>query len=202
MSGTLSIMIQICYTIDMKHWESIQQCALGSNGIVTLAQAGDAGVFPAEIYRWCKAGKLLKVGRGVYRLTSIPLQGLVSDMASLLAMVGKDAYLYGESVLSLLGLCPTRPYIAYVAVPRRIRKTTLPKGVIIIRSPASYRPIYHDGIACQRPADAIRSCVGALEKSRLAEAVAEGERLGYFLRSESAELMHEVTNAKTAAQRT
>ena len=186
----------------MKHWESIQQCALGSNGIVTLAQAGDAGVFPAEIYRWCKAGKLLKVGRGVYRLTSIPLQGLVSDMASLLAMVGKDAYLYGESVLSLLGLCPTRPYIAYVAVPRRIRKTTLPKGVIIIRSPASYRPIYHDGIACQRPADAIRSCVGALEKSRLAEAVAEGERLGYFLRSESAELMHEVTNAKTAAQRT
>jgi len=186
----------------MKHWNAIQQIALGSNGIVTFAQARDAGVFPAEIYRWCKAGRLLKVGRGVYRLTSIPSQGLVSDMASLLAMIGKDAYLYGESVLALLGLCPTRPYIAYVAVPRRIRKTTLPKGVIIVRGPASYHPIYHDGIACQRPADAIRSCIGLLESARLAEAVAEGERQGYFLQSESAELASEVTNAKTAPQRT
>jgi len=194
-------MKQMCYTIDMKHWDAIQQIALGSNGIVTFAQARDAGVFPAEIYRWCKAGRLLKVGRGVYRLTTIPSQGFVSDMASLLAMIGEGAYLYGESVLALLRLCPTRPYIAYVAVPRRIRKTTLPKGVIIIRSPATYRPIYHDGIACQRPADAIRSCIGLLESSRLVEAVAEGERQGYFLQSESSELVNEVTNAKTAAQR-
>jgi len=185
----------------MKHWQRIQQIALGSNGIVTFAQARDAGVFPAEVYRWCKAGKLLKVGHGVYRLTSIPSQGFITDMASLLAATGKGAYLYGESVLALLGLCPTRPYIAYVAAPRRIRKTTLPKGVTIIHGPASYRPIYHDGVACQRPADAIRSCVGLLESSRLAEAVAEGERQGYFLQSESSELINEVTNAKAATQR-
>ena len=195
-------MKQICYTIDMRRWEAIQQIALGSNGIVTFAQARNVGAFPAEIYRWCKAGKLLKVGRGVYRLTSVPSHGIVSDMASLLALVGEGAYLYGESAIALLGLCPTRPYVAYVAVPRRIRKTTLPKGVIVIRSPASYRPIYHDGIACQRPADAIRSCIGLLESSRLVEAVAEGERQGYFLQSESSELINEVTNAKAATQRT
>ena len=125
----------------MKHWDTIQRTALGSNGIVTFAQARGLGVFPAEIYRWCKAGKLLKVGRGVYRLTTIPSQGFVSDMASLLAMIGEGAYLYGESVLALLRLCPTRPYIAYVAVPRRIRKTTLPKGITapstMMASPAS-----------------------------------------------------------------
>lgn len=185
----------------MKHWDRLQQQALSSYGVVTFAQARDVNVFPAEIYRWCKSGKLMKVGRGVYRLTSYPSQGLVSDMASLLALLGKGAYLYGESVLALLGLCPTRPYLAYVAVPRRIRKTSLPKGVIVVRGASGYRPTYHDGIACQRLSDAIRSCVGSMEVARLVEAIAEGERQGYFLPSEATELQNEVTHAQATTQR-
>ena len=183
----------------MKHWDRFQQAALGSHGIVTFAQAREMNVFPAEIYRWCKSGKLIKVGRGVYRLASFPSQGMVSDMVSLLALIGKDAYIYGESVLALMELCPTRPYIAYVAVPRRIRKS-LPKGLVVVQTPTGYRPIHHEGIACQRPADAIRSCIGSLETSRLIEAIDEGERQGYFLPSEAAELHHEATHAQTATQ--
>ena len=83
------------YYWHMKNWDTLQQAALGSHGIVTFAQAKEMGIFPAELYRWCRKGLLMKTGRGVFRMTAYPSQGLVSDMAALLAMFGDDAYLVG-----------------------------------------------------------------------------------------------------------
>lgn len=183
----------------MKNWKSVQQAALGSHGIITFAQAKEMGIFPAEMYRWCRQGRLMKVGRGVFRMTAYPSQGMLSDMAALLALFGDDAYLCGESVLALYGLCPTRSYVATVAVPGRMRKRQVPQGTAVVKAERGYVPIYHDGIACQRPADAIRSCIGVLEKSRLMEAVDEAENKGYFMPSESAELRNEIENGKATA---
>ena len=177
----------------------LQRAALGSHGIVTFAQAKAMGIFPAEMYRWCRKGLLMKSGRGVFRMTAYPSQGMVSDMAALLALFGDGAYLYGESVLALYSLCPTRSYVATVAVPGRMRKTNIPNGVSVKKAQPSYKPIFHDGIACQRPQDAIRSCIGILEKSRLCEAVEEAEKKGYFMPSESEELKKEIENGKATA---
>ncbi len=187
------------YYWHMKKWEALQQAALGSHGIVTFAQAKAMGIFPAEMYRWCRKGLLMKSGRGVFRMMAYPSQGMVSDMAALLALFGDGAYLCGESVLALYGLCPTRSYVATVAVPGRMRKTNIPHGVTVVRARKGYNPIYHDGIATQRPQDAIRSCMGILEKSRLCDAVEEAERKGYFMPSESEELMKEIANGKATA---
>ena len=184
----------------MKNWDQIQQAAMGSHGIVTFAQAREMGVFPAEMYRWCNKGRLMKVGRGVFRLTAYPSQGLVSDMAALLALFGEGAYLFGESVLALYNLCPTRSYVVTVAVPGRMRKTMVPKGTTIVKAAAGYRPTFHEGIACQRPMDAIRSCIGMLEKSRLMDAVVEAESQGYFMPSEAECLKMEIENGKATAQ--
>ena len=183
----------------MKNWEKLQQAALGSHGIVTFAQARAMGIFPAEMYRWCRKGLLMKSGRGVFRMTAYPSQGMVSDMAALLALFGDDAYLCGESVLALYGLCPTRSYVATVAVPGRMRKTNIPHGVAVVRAQRGYKPIYHDGIACQRPQDAIRACMGIMEKSRLCEAVEEAENKGYLMSSESEKLKRESENGKATA---
>ncbi len=183
----------------MNNWEAVQQAALGSHGIVTFAQAKAMGIFPAEMYRWCRKGRLMKVGRGVFRMTAYPSQGMVSDMAALLALFGDGAYLCGESVLALYGLCPTRSYVATVAVPGRMRKRQIPQGATIVKAKSGYSPAYHDGIACQRPADAIRSCIGVLEKGRLFEAVDEAENKGYFMPSESDELRKEIENGKATA---
>ena len=187
------------YYWHMKNWEALQQAALGSHGIVTFAQAKAMGIFPSEMYRWCRKGLLMKAGRGVFRMTAYPSQGMVSDMAALLALFGDGAYLCGESVLALYGLCPTRSYVATVAVPGRMRKTNIPHGVSVVRAQMDYKPIYHDGIACQRPQEAIRSCIGIMEKSRLCEAVEEAESKGYFMPSESEELKKEIKNGKATA---
>ena len=184
----------------MKHWDIVQQAAMGSHGIISFAQAKDMGIFPAEMYRWCKTGRLMKVGRGVFRLTAYPSRGFVTDMAALLALFGEGAYLYGESALALYELCPTRSYMAMVAVPGRMRKTIIPKGTVVVKAPAGYCPTYHEGVACQRPRDAIRSCIGVLESDRLVEAVHEAEDKGYFMETEAKELKMEIADGKAAAQ--
>ena len=183
----------------MKKWDMIQQAALGSHGIITFAQAKAMGVHPAEMYRWDATGRLVKLNRGVFRLTAYPSKGLVSDMAALLATVGEGSYLCGESVLQLYDLCPTRSYVATVATPRRIRRTTIPKGVKVVKSQPGYKPIYHEGIACQKPEDAIRSCIGVLETNRLEEAIDEAEEKGYFLPAEAECLKREVNHVKATA---
>lgn len=184
----------------MKKWDKIQQTALGAHGIITFAQAKAMGVHPAEMYRWVASGRLMKLNRGVFRLTAYPSSGLVSDMAALLAAVGEGAYLCGESVLQLYNLCPTRSYVATIASPRRIRRTTIPKGVRVVKSRIGYKPIFHEGLACQRLEDAIRFCVGILESNRLEEAIDEAGERGYFLRDEMECLRREVINAKATAQ--
>ena len=183
----------------MKKWDRVQQAALGSHGIITFAQAKALGVHPAEMYRWDATGRLVKLNRGVFRLTMYPSNGFVSDMAALLAMVGEGSYLYGESAIQLYDLCPTRSYVATVATPRRIRRMTIPEGVRVIKSQPGYKPVYHNGIACQKPEDAIRSCIGVIETNRLEEAIDEAGEKGYFLPSEKESLKREVNHAKATS---
>ena len=144
-------------------------------------------------------GRLMKVWRGVFRMTAYPSQGMVSDMTAFLALFGDGAYLCRESVLALYGPCPTRSYVASVAVSGRMWKQQVPQGTVVVKAERVYKPIYYDGIACQRPADAIRSCIGILEKSRLIEAVDEVENKGYFMPSESNELRKKIENGKATA---
>lgn len=176
----------------MNNWGKLQAEALGSHGIITLANARRLGIFPAEIYRWRKMGRLMKAGRGVYRLTAYPSQGFISDMAALIALCGDGSYLHGESVLTLYDLCPTRSYVASVAVPGRFRKTDVPDGLRIVKAPPAYKFAYHQGLPCQRPVDAIRSCIGILEKERVLQAIDEAKDKGYVLPKEADGLRREV----------
>ena len=50
--------------------------------------------------------------------------------ADSVAIVGEGAYLYGESVLALCGLCPVDPSRIFVATDRRVRKNPVP-GLVI-----------------------------------------------------------------------
>ena len=69
-----------------------------------------------------QAGKLLRVGRGVYRVPAWPHQESAL-YAEAVKRVGEGAYPYGESVVALLGLAPTDPSTIWVASPRRVRRS-------------------------------------------------------------------------------
>ena len=182
----------------MGHFQQLYEEALGSHGVVTYRTMQKLGIRSPEIARWSHMGRMDKVGRGVYRLTSIPSQGAVTDMAMILAEVGDNAYLYGESVLGFLELCPVRSYVAFVATPSRIRKH-LPDGIMIVRGAADYKPVYLNGIPCQRADDAILAAVGTVETDRLIEAVDVAQDKGYFTDNESATLKERIFHGNSAS---
>ena len=63
----------------MKKWDGIQQAAIGSHGIITFARAKALGVHPVEIYRWVASGRLMKLNRGVFRLTAYRLEEAIDE---------------------------------------------------------------------------------------------------------------------------
>lgn len=166
---------------------------MGSHGVFTYKTVHAMGILSPELVRWVKTGRIVKVGHGVYRLAAYPLQGAVSDMAALLAEVGEGAYLYGETVLGFLELCPTRSYVAFIATPNRCRRT-LAEGVRVIRGQKGYQPMYERGVPCQRVEDAILSSAGRVEASRLLEATESALEKGYLAESEVAKVRERIKN--------
>ena len=183
----------------MNHFEIVQSEAMGHHGIFTFQQAKKLGIVSPELARWSKAGRILKVGHGVYRLASYPAEGVVTDMASLLAAVGDGSYLYGESVLGFLELCPTRSYVAFVATPNRVRKK-LGDGVVIVAGEREYRPLYENGIPCQRVVDAVLASIGTVEQTRLFDAIAAAEQKGYLEETEARGLKARIESGYAAAK--
>ena len=93
----------------MKHWDEIYDVAAGNYGIITTRQAKALCVnADVELPRWMKNGRLISVGRGVYKLvhhTPTPYD----QYAEAVALVGDDAFLYGESVLAINDLALVNP---------------------------------------------------------------------------------------------
>ena len=193
----LPIVLQKCYTIGVTHYQRIEQEAIGSNGAFTYRTAKDIGIRSVELLRWIKAGKVIKAGYGVYRLAAYPVEGELMDRALLLAEVGEDSCLWGETALGFLGLCPTRSYVAYVGTPRRIRRHLSP-GVFIRKLPVGYKPFYPKGVACQKVEDAIRAAAETIEGDRLREAIGAAIEGGYLMESEGDALKKEVCDGQAA----
>ena len=77
-------------------------------GLITSAEARELGVSNKELVQQARRGKLVRVARGVYRMPVWPYQE-AAPYAIAVRAAGEGAYLYGESVVALLGLAPTDP---------------------------------------------------------------------------------------------
>ena len=168
---------QKCLYIAMKSFDAIYEAASGNFGLVTARQSREMGVFSRELSRWVKSGRLEHVGRGVYRVSNFPASQF-DAFASAVEAVGEDAYLYGESVIGMLGLTATNPTWIHVAVAHRVRRK-LSDGIKVHNAPSGYKPTYYDGVRSQSVADAILSCRGTVMDVRLCDALANGIAQGY-----------------------
>ena len=161
----------------MAHFDDIYDIAAAGYGIITAAQAREAGAAPSELNRWCADGRLLRRGHGVYKLARwVPTP--YDAYAEAVALVGGGAYLHGESVLAMHGLALVDPRAIEVATPKRVRRR-LPSWVEPVIAPKGERATSYEGIPSQRVADAIESCAGSVMPARLLEAAkqARGEGL-------------------------
>ena len=97
--------------------------------------------------------------------------------------VGPGALLYGESVISMLGLAPTNPTRMFVATPRRTRRK-LPDSIKVewiggIKPTATY-----NDIPCQSAQDAILACKGKMLPEPLEAAAQTAHEQGLISRQQ------------------
>lgn len=176
----------------MSKYEDIYEAAADNYGMVTRDEAVAMGVSDKELSRLTSDGKLTRIGHGVYRVKH-HVPGSLDTYAESVAVVGPDAYLYGESVLAMFSLCPTNPAKIFVATPRRVRRK-LPEGMKIVQRKGAAEVTCYEGIPSQEVGAAIRSCIGKLMPERLHAAVEEALRQGLLKKDEAERLNGEVAS--------
>ncbi len=176
----------------MSKYEDIYEVAADNYGLVTRNEAAAIGVSDKELSRLASDGRLTRIGHGVYRVKHY-VPGSFDPYAESVAVVGSDAYLYGESVLAMFTLCPTNPAKMFVATPKRVRRK-LPEGMKVVQRKGADDVTRYEGIPSQEVGAAIRSCVGKIMPERLHVAVQEALRQGLLKEDEAKRLDSEVAS--------
>ena len=186
----LSKYSQFWYYFDMSLYDDIYEVAADNYGLITSAEVAELGGRTKDLARFVGDGRLSKVGRGVYRISHhVPTR--YDAYAESVALVGPDAYLFGESVLALCELMPTNSYRMFVATPRRVRKS-LPESIVVTQRAGQGDVGYVEGIPSQSIPGAIRTCRGTVMEDRLADAARRARELGYIGAAEEADLLREL----------
>ncbi|MGO2812839.1 MAG: type IV toxin-antitoxin system AbiEi family antitoxin domain-containing protein [Brevibacterium aurantiacum] len=111
----------------MSYRHDLWEIAAEQHGVVTIAEAEDAGVPAVEVRKLAHRGALRAYGKGVYIHRSVPTTDL-TEPAAAAALAGDGAFLDRETVLDLLGLGQFNPHRIRVATRRRVRRA-LPEWV-------------------------------------------------------------------------
>ena len=178
----------------MKLFDLAYSLSTENHGILTAYEARRNGIGSKELARWVKSGRMVKAGRGVYKTTQYPMSD-EDPYAIAVAESGQGAYLCGESVLGLLRLMPVNANYIHVCIPRRIRRR-LPREYVATVARKGESPVNIHGIMCQKPADAIRSCIGTHMGDRLTDAAGEAYRIGQISKEEMEQIQREIANGQ------
>lgn len=130
----------------MGYRHDLWEVAASRNGVVSTAEAEDAGVPAVEVRKLAARGALRSYGQGVYTHVDVPVTRLTQPAVAV-ALGGVEAFLDRESVLDLLALGQFNPPKIRVGTRRRVRRT-LPDWMNL-----EYRPdvpdvdlTRHDGV--------------------------------------------------------
>lgn len=111
----------------MGYRHDLWEIAAEQHGVVTVAEAEDAGVPAVEVRKLAHRGALRAYGKGVYVHRDVPATELTQPAAAA-ALAGDGAFLQREAVLDLIGLGQFNPRRIRVATRRRVRRA-LPEWV-------------------------------------------------------------------------
>lgn len=175
----------------MTYYEDIYEIAVDNYGLITTEQANKIGAANKDLLRYVADGRLVRLGRGVYRITHyVPVPN--DPYAESVTLVGDGAYLYGESVIAMHSLAPTNPSRIFVATPKRVRKR-LPQGLVLVQRTASSDVTSYQGIPSQSIPAAIVSCKNVLLPERLEQAIERAKELGFIASEEADDLKEELS---------
>ena len=176
----------------MSHYDEILEISLDNYGLVSFAQAADAGVSGSELSRFVETNRLEKVGHGLYRVTA-RLVTPYDRFAQAVALVG-DGALCGMAVLALLGLANVNPREIEVATAKRVRKR-LPDWVRVRNGVPDGGVVKYHGIPSQSVSYAIIATKAEIMPDRLLDAASDAYAQGLLSKSELRKIRKELADA-------
>lgn len=186
------------YACDMKltrsYRQTLRELAYDTHGVITVANAREAGVPPVELRKLTVRGALRRIGHGVYRMTEVP-STFLDEFAEAVALGGEEAVLADESVLAAHGLGQVNLRKIRVATPRRVR-SRLPDTVEIEQRkvPLSDR-YYIEGIPTMGVESALLASRGRIMTERLIDAAHKAEQRGLLDSAAAARVIRELESS-------
>lgn len=177
-------------------WTTLHERALDRYGFVTTDDAREEGVDPTYLRMMVQRGTIEHVGYGLYRFPQVPVNEHTHLMEAVL-WVGEGAALSHDAVLSMHGLANANPSMIRVTTPRRVRKSSPPSPIKIVRRtlPDGDLTVYA-GIPSTTVARALLDCRDLIMQSRLVEAAHEARGEGLVRRREFDALLAELEGGR------
>ena len=150
---------------------------LSSNqrGLVTTAQARNAGWRRQRLHRWHRSGRLTRLHPGVYSITGVPTDWEQEVLAAVLA-AGPGAVASRRSAMALHGIAPaTRSRATPIEVSIPQRRDAKLRGVTVHRVilPRSHTTTV-DGIPCTTSERTLLDSAARLGRAQLARGLDQG----------------------------
>jgi predicted transcriptional regulator of viral defense system len=105
-------------------WDRLYEIASGQEGLLTTAQAAEAGYSTALLVKYVRNGRLLHVRRGIYRLAHFPA-GAHEDLVVFWLWSEQQGVFSHETALSLHQLSDVLPTRVHLTLPASWAKRRL-----------------------------------------------------------------------------
>jgi predicted transcriptional regulator of viral defense system len=113
-------------------WQRLSATAEPQTGLLTLTQAETCGDSSQRLQKHLLAGRILRVQRGIYRLTQFPA-GEHEELVALWLWSGRAGVFSHETSLFLHELSDVLPARVHLTVPTawRTRRLRIPEGLVL-----------------------------------------------------------------------
>jgi predicted transcriptional regulator of viral defense system len=175
-------------------WDRLYEIAGTQSGHFTTRQAADAGYSPQLLLKHIRAGRVVRIRRGIYRLVHFP-PGEHEEMVVAWLWFERGGVFSHQTALSLHGLSDVLPKQVHLTLPAewRLRRFRIPKGVVLHHAniPAKER-VWFGPVPVTSPARTLTDCAREpVSPELLRQATQQAVRRGLVALSD----LHEVERA-------
>jgi predicted transcriptional regulator of viral defense system len=117
---------------DRPDWDRLFETAASQQGLFTTQQAAEAGYSPQLLAHYVQAGRVIRVGRGIYRLVHF-LAGEQEELVAAWLWSERVGIISHQTALALHGLSDALPAHVHLTLPSgwRRRRFRVPAGVVL-----------------------------------------------------------------------
>lgn len=140
--------------------EKLREIALDQHGLITSAQADEAGVSRPSLSYLVRHGRIERLERGIYRIPQVIVTENDAYQQALL-WAGDAAFLSHDTALAAWDICDINPTVIHVTVPKKKRIQKQGRECIILHKanvPASDLR-WWDGMRIASPFLSIRQSI-------------------------------------------